>query len=221
MAGQLVSAKSTPAVPSKATLSALRSIAEWSPASDGLMPEISRADIVAFEATLTPAPREAALVALMRTLAGFDPPNGNIQVHTDACLEMLQDVPLDIVRTGLKRVTAECVFTPKPAEIRARVVAELGERKRLVAKARVAVTMAERRRSPEPTRTATDEERQRVARLVSGLTVRPRVNPLLEAGPDRPETDDVNALRRVAAQAGVFRLPDIDHPEVQRWLRSA
>jgi hypothetical protein len=56
----------------------------------------------------------------------------------------------------------ECKWFPKPSEIRERVVAELGERKRLAAKARVAAMMAARRRPPSETRTPLTPEQQRV-----------------------------------------------------------
>src|SRR5690606_24237720 len=108
---------------------------------------------------------------------------------------------------------------PKPAEIRARATEILGERQRLIAKARVAADAAARRKPRPPSRPATDEERRQVAELVAGLSVAKGSNPLLEGGVDRPEADIETSLRKVAAQAGVFRLPDETHPEVQKWLR--
>ncbi len=198
----------------------LRAVANWEVSSGHEPPAVTAADIAAMSEALVPATPQQIAEEVGKAMALYPPPP-NPTMHFAACDALLRDVPLDILRAGILRVIATATFTPRPAEIWAQVEMALGERKRLVDKARVAASMAERRRVSEPKRPATDEERQRVAALVSGLTVRPQVNPLLEAGPDRPETDDVNALRRVAAQAGVFRLPDIDHPEVQRWLRSA
>lgn len=140
----------------------MRSVSEWDPASEAPPPELSGTELALIEASMAPATREDAGRELMLTLAAFDPPNGNIKAHTAACLEQLEDVPLDLIRAGLKRVRAECTFTPKAAEIRSRVVAEMNERKRLVIKARVAATMAARRRPSIEARTPLTPEQQRV-----------------------------------------------------------
>lgn len=211
---RLDSGNLTSVVPSKRTLSVLQSVAEWDPAGERDPPGLDAEAMVEIERSLTPAPRHLAAEELASVLSFFDPPTGNVRAHTEACLNMLADVPLDIVRSAMMRVTAECTFTPKPAEIRKRVDAELGERKRLVIKARVAARMAECRRRERDTReTPTDEERARVSEAVSRLaqTRETIAKSRVEERPARPERE---ALAIVAKETMAFRLPDPDDPRV-------
>lgn len=152
----------------------MRSVAEWDLAGERAPPSMEGGMLAAIEATLAPASRQDAAEELAMVLSVFDPPTGNIKTHTAACLAMLEDVPLDIVRSAMRRVIAECRFTPKPAEIRQRVEAELYERKRLVAKAKVAAAMAERRRAPSTRSPPTEAEKAKVSEVVSGYVAATR-----------------------------------------------
>ena len=195
-------------------------MASWEVSSEREPPDIGRADLVAIEASLTPASDGEMLRAVAEVMANYPPPP-NPAIHTASCRALLRSVPLDLLHAGLLRVLAECTFTPVPAEIWKRVEPLLLERERLVIKARVAADKAARRKTEPPPRPPTEEELRRVSEMVASVKVTQRGNPLKECGPDRQPVEPSVALRKVAEQRGTFRLPDESDPAVQQWLRTA
>ncbi|MGE0714836.1 MAG: hypothetical protein AB7P02_05290 [Alphaproteobacteria bacterium] len=121
-------------------------------------------DVAAIEASMTPADPAVVVRLLARTMAVLPPPDGNARLHTEACIEALDGAPIDLVVEALRRVRLECTFCPRPAEIRRRVEAAVGERKRAVAKARVAASR--QRHAPAVRTPPTDEDRAAVTALL-------------------------------------------------------
>ena len=142
--------------------------AEWRPADDD-PPATAAADARLLEAHCAPADPRWLAIELKRTVDALRPAPKGIDegAASDAMMEALEDAPVDIAEAALKRVRMECKWFPKPAEIRDRVVAELGERKRAAVKARVAADMAARRKPASPPRPATEAEKAGlVARVI-------------------------------------------------------
>ena len=225
MAGHLVQTTTTlPPAEMRSTLASLRQrYAEWSPAEDD-PPLTAEADARILEEHCAPADPRWLAIELKRTIDALRPAPKGIDegAASDAMMEALEDAPVDIVQAALKRVRMECKWFPKPAEIRDRIVAELGERKRAAIKARVAADMAARRKPAASYRPATDAEKARVSEMTAPIYARARDNPL--KGPPEPRRDHVDvsaALRAVAAETAGRRLPDADDPEVRKWLGAA
>lgn len=170
-----------------------------------------------------PADPRALAVELKRTLDIFPPhTSGDPGALSDALMEALEDVPLDIAQTALRRVRMECRFTPRPAEIRERVIAELGERKRMALKAAVAADMARRRKEGRPPRPATEAEKAQVSEMLAKARTQHQANPLKGAPePTVGPTDTATALRAVKAQTAGFKLPSVDDPAVRKWMGAA
>ena len=192
---------------------------EWT--LDGDPPATAERDAAMIRAYCAPADPKLLAVELKRTVDLFPAPNDMSQAAalSEALMEALEDAPLDIAQAALKRVRMECKWFPKPAEVRERVMAEMGERKRAALKAEVAASMAARRRACQPSPEITDEDRRRVSELVASIGARPS-NPM-HGGPERVQVDEAKVLRKVADEAKAFRLPDENDPAVQRWLRPA
>lgn len=198
--------------------------AEWDPASDDAPPVTAAEDAAVLDAHCAPADPRLLAVELKRTTDRFPPRKGwdeeDAAAAGDGLMEALEDVPLDIAQAALKRVRLECHFFPDPADIRERVVAELGERKRAAMKAKVAADMAARRKEQPPRRPPTDAERAQVAEAMAGLRRGMEDNPL-KAKPEAPPSDAATALRAVKAQTAGFKLPSLDDPAVKKWLGAA
>ncbi|MBK8246124.1 MAG: hypothetical protein IPK85_01770 [Gemmatimonadetes bacterium] len=205
----------------RSTLASLRQrYAEWSPAEDE-PPVTAEADARLLEAHCAPADPRWLAIELKRTVDALRPAPKGIDegAASDAMMEALEDAPVDIAQAALKRVRMECKWFPKAAEIRDRVVAELGERKRAAIKARVAADMAARRKPAPPHRPATEAEKARVSAMAAPVYARARDNPL--KGPPEPRQggpDISAAIRAVAAETAGRRLPDVDDPDVRKWL---
>lgn len=168
----------------RSTLESLRQrYAAWNPAEDE-PPPTGAADAAMLARHCQPADPRRLAIELKRTVDALRPaPKGvDEEAASEAMMEALEDVPLDIAQAALKRVRMECKWFPKPAEIRERVVAELGERKRAVMKAEVAAAMAARRKAAPPRRPPTEAERAQVAAAMAGLRGRMEANPLKGAG---------------------------------------
>lgn len=196
-----------------------RHYAEWTPATGDLPATVEQiaADVRAFAAGLEPADPRALAVELRRTLALFPPPDEHqAAALSEGAMEALEGAPLDIAQAALKRVRMESKFFPRPSEIRERVVAELGERRRAKAKAEVALAMAERRRREAETAPKTDAEIAMVAATVARLVSTHR---MAKAPPEPAARPDREAIAAVAQQTAAFRLPDVDDPAVQEYLR--
>ena len=194
--------------------------AEWRPADDD-PPATAAADARLLEAHCAPADPRWLAIELKRTVDALRPAPKGIDegAASDAMMEALEDAPVDIVQAALKRVRMECKWFPKPAEIRDRVVAELGERKRAAVKARVAADMAARRKPASPPRPATEDEKARVSEMTAQVYARTRDNPLKGPPEPRQSGPDISAaLRAVAAETAGRRLPDVDDPDVRNWL---
>ncbi len=86
-----------------------------------------RRELAVWDAACEPADLQAIAVLLEHTLKLFGLPE-NWDDIAEFYLEALEDVPLDIVRDGLKRIRLESVFFPKPAEIRRALKDKLDER---------------------------------------------------------------------------------------------
>jgi hypothetical protein len=116
--------------------------AEWTLDADP--PPTAERDAAVIRAHCAPADPRLLAVELKRTVDLFPAPNDPNQsaALSEALMEALEDAPLDIAQAALKRVRMECKWFPKPAEIRERVIEELGERKRAALKAEVAASMA-------------------------------------------------------------------------------
>jgi len=194
--------------------------AEWRPADDD-PPATAAADARLLEAHCAPADPRWLAIELKRTVDALRPAPKGIDegAASDAMMEALEDAPVDIAEAALKRVRMECKWFPKPAEIRDRVVAELGERKRAAVKARVAADMAARRKPTSPPRPATEDEKARVSEMTAQVYARTRDNPLKGPPEPRQSGPDISAaLRAVAAETAGRRLPDVDDPDVRNWL---
>lgn len=198
-----------------------RRYAEWAPETGDLpATELAIAeDIRILEAGLRPADPKSVAVELARTLGRYRlPDHSDAEDRAEGAMEALEGVPLDIVQAALKRVRLECKWFPMPSEIRDRVVAEMGERRRAVAKAKVAQVMASRRRADADRTAPTDEERARVAGMVSRL-VATRENIALKAEPERPIRPERDAIAAVMRETAGMRLPDADDPRVVEVMR--
>ena len=194
--------------------------AEWRPADDD-PPATAAADARLLEAHCAPADPRWLAIELKRTVDALRPAPKGIDegAASDAMMEALEDAPVDIAEAALKRVRMECKWFPKPAEIRDRVVAELGERKRAAVKARVAADMAARRKPASPPRPATEDEKARASEMTAQVYARTRDNPLKGPPEPRQSGPDISAaLRAVAAETAGRRLPDVDDPDVRNWL---
>lgn len=195
----------------------MRRYETWDPASERLPATATQAreDAKALDDACAPAPRAVIATLVAKTLVLFDPPADPkaADARTRSIIEALEDIPLDIVESTLKRVRMELTFFPRPAEVRERAMAERGERKRLATKARVAAHMAAQR-EPAPERSPpTDEDRARVSAAVSRLaqTRETIAKSRVEERPARPVRE---ALAIVAKETMAFRLPDLDDPHV-------
>ena len=192
--------------------------AEWTLDADP--PPTAERDAAVIRTYCAPADPRQLAIELKLTVDALRPaPKGvDEAAAAEALMEALEDAPLDIAQAALKRVRMECKWFPKPAEIRERVIEELGERKRAALKAEVAASMAARRKPtpprPEPTEAAIAE----VSRMVASVRVQNRDNPLKSCGPDREPAPMAKVLRAVAVEAKAFRLPDESDPAVQRWM---
>ena len=222
MAGHLVQTTTTlPPAEMRSMLASLRQrYAEWRPADDD-PPATAAADARLLEAHCAPADPRWLAIELKRTVDALRPAPKGIDegAASDAMMEALEDAPVDIAEAALKRVRMECKWFPKPAEIRDRVVAELGERKRAAVKARVAADMAARRKPASPPRPATEDEKARASEMTAQVYARTRDNPLKGPPEPRQSGPDISAaLRAVAAETAGRRLPDVDDPDVRNWL---
>ncbi len=88
-----------------------------------------RRELADWDAACEPADVKAIAVLLEHTLKLFGLPE-NWDDIAEFYLEALEDVPLDIVRDGLKTIRLGSVFFPKPAEIRRAVKDKLDAKSR-------------------------------------------------------------------------------------------
>ena len=116
-----------------------------------------RRELVDWDAACEPANLRTIAVLLEETLKLFGLPEDWDQI-ADFYLEVLEDVPLDIVQDGLKRIRFESVFFPKPAEIR-KVVKEKLEQRR--GTTRLLEYALEKRVEAEAQARAMQEQRER------------------------------------------------------------
>ena len=196
-----------------------RHYADWLPSAGDLPATVEQiaSDVRAFAAGLEPADPRALAVELRRTLALFPLPDPQqAAALSEGAMEALEGVPLDIAQAALKRVRMECKFFPRPSEIRERVVAELGERRRAKAKAEVALAMAQRRGRKVDKAPVTDEERAMVAETVARLV---STHGMVKGAPEPSVHPEREAIAAVAQQTAGFKLPDVDDPAVQEYLR--
>ncbi len=161
----LVAAREAPSGPSLAP-SVIQRYATWDPASERLpaTAEQARRDAAIIEAACAPARPAEIAVELAKVLVNFDLPSGTpvevARLRARSLENALAGTPLDVVRSALARVEAECKWFPKPADLRERVDAELGERKRAAIKAGLAASMAERRAAQPSGKTSLSPEQQ-------------------------------------------------------------
>ena len=117
-------------------------LAAWRPTEPPpVSPAQIRAAIAAADQALAPASPEAAMVLLTETLELFDPPK-NLQAAVKFCLEAVEDVPLDILQTGLRQVRLSCRWFPKPADLRSAMSEALCERVRARLRLRTALALS-------------------------------------------------------------------------------
>lgn len=195
----------------------MRRYETWDPASERLPATAAQAleDAKALDDACAPAPRAVIATLVAKTLVLFDPPADPkaADARTRSIIEALEDIPLDIVQSTLKRVRMELTFFPRSAEVRERAMAELGERKQLATKARVAAHMAAQREPAPDREPPTDEDRVRVSAAVSQLVVTRTAiaGDRVAEKPIRPERE---VFATVAKETKTFRLPDPDDPRV-------
>lgn len=126
----------------------------------------------AVEAAAAPAELEFISVELELTLELYGLPK-NWDAIVEFYIEAFEDVPPDLVVTACKRLRLSPLrFFPKPGEIRAHIVDDLEQRKRLVTKMRLA---RRQRRDPEEWRPPTEREKAEVDALVRRATNRSRM----------------------------------------------
>lgn len=102
----------------------------------GWTPEMVRADLAKWEPTIIPANEKQIAVLLEQTLALYGAPDNWNEV-AEFYLEVLEDVPLDLIRKALKHVRLTLKWFPKPVELREPIVEELSKRKAAVSRLRM------------------------------------------------------------------------------------
>ena len=85
-------------------------------------------DLEIWQRACEPADPKAVAVLLEQTLEIFGTPD-NWERIAVFYLEAFEDAPLDLVQAALKDVRRTCKFFPKPAELRAPIAKEIGERR--------------------------------------------------------------------------------------------
>jgi hypothetical protein len=177
--------------------------------SSTLTAQISRA-----EAALRPATAAEIRHALAPLVAAnLSNPPPEWQLAQPIYVEVLKEIPIDIVKDAVIEHIRGSEWFPKPAQLLALCDYELEHRRwklRSLQEAALPPVVA----PPEPS----EEEKAALDALMAKAFGRDRVTIRRE----RPSPAEIDgAIKRVAEGLKYFRLPDDDDPVVQEWLRQS
>lgn len=127
-------------------------------------------------------------------------------------VEILKDLPIDLIQAAVMNHISTSEWFPKPAQIRALAIERLDHRR-----AELSYWREQKEEATQPTALQpTDEDLETVDALMSAEFGDRRSAERRE----RPLPAEVTeAVKRAAKALKTFRLPDEDNPVVQEWLR--
>ncbi len=115
------------------------------------------------------------------------------EIQIELYLQLLSDLPLDLLVLGVFHAMRNGAFFPKPSEIRAPATEELCRRRR----AAMLLDMALKRARPALPDTAppTDAQKREVDRIVAGLNLRPAARRRVTAADHQSMADELAQFR--------------------------